>query len=127
MKKVLLWVVLAFVIIVVGYFTWQKIIFNRQPDAIAEDNSSIIFFYGQECPHCQEVEKYIAEHQLDQKVTFSKREVYHNRANVNLLIKREKECNLDEKEIGAVPMLWSAGKCYVGGNEVENFLDKAAQ
>ena len=124
-KKISLAVVIAMVVILAGYKTWQKIHSNTSNNQVAQDNSSIIFFYGAACPHCQDVEKYIADHQLDQKVVFSKREVWGDTANANLMAEKAQACGLKLDDIG-VPFLWSAGKCYVGENEVENFLDAAA-
>lgn len=118
--------VVIIVVILAGWKTWQKVHSNSQNNQVAQNNSSIIFFYGEQCPHCQDVEKYIADHQLDQKVQFSKLEVWSNQANANLMAQKAAGCKLQTGQIG-VPFLWSAGKCYVGVNEVENFLDAAAK
>ena len=125
-KKMALAAVIAIIVFLAGYKTWQKMHSNNSTDQVAQSNSSIILFYGAQCPHCQDVEKYIAGHQLDQKVQFSKLEVWSNQANANLMAEKAKGCNLDTTQIG-VPFLWSAGKCYIGEDEVENFLDSAAK
>lgn len=90
-----------------------------------EDNSSIIFFYGQECPHCKDVEKYFEENKIEEKVQFSKREVYHNKANVALLNIKAKTCGIEDKSLG-VPFLWAEGKCYMGPSEIEKFFNEKA-
>ncbi len=125
-KKIALGAVLIIVVIFVGYKTWQKGADNAKNNEVAVDNSNIILFYGEECPHCKDVEKYIADNQLDQKVQFSSREVWHDKANANLLAQKAQACGIKTEEVG-VPFLWSAGKCYVGVNEVENFLNSAAK
>ena len=125
-KKITLGALLVLIVIFVGYKTWQKGRANSQNDQITVTDASIILFYGAECPHCLDVEKYITDHQLDQKVQFSKLEVWHDKANANLLTQKAQECGIKTEEVG-VPFLWSAGKCYVGVNEVENFLDSAAK
>lgn len=126
-KKFIPAAVVIIVIAAVGYFIWQRGASNNdQVDKVTVDNSNIILFYGRECPHCHDAEKYIADHQLDQKVKFSKLEVWHDKANANLLSEKAKECNIKKDEVG-VPFLWADGKCYEGVNQVENYLDSAAQ
>jgi len=125
-KKIALGSVVVIILVLIGYKTWQKSHSAGADEKIAQDDSNVILFYGRECPHCQAVEEYISNHQIDQKVAFSKREVYHNSANANLLKQKAQGCdNVDIDKLG-VPFLWSEGKCYVGDNEVENFLDAAA-
>lgn len=87
----------------------------------AEDASSIIFFYGRECPHCKNVEEYIAENNLSDKISFSQREIYHDAANAKLAVEKAAECGVSQDKLG-VPFLWSEGKCYFGEDQVENFL-----
>ena len=122
-NSLILSVVAVVIIAAVGYGAYLK---NKANNAVAVDNSNIIFFYGAECPHCQAVEKYIADNQLDQKMTISKREVYHIKPNANLMVQKAEGCKIAPEDMG-VPFLWASGKCYVGDNEVENFLNEAAR
>ena len=122
-NKIITAVIVIIVILGIGFRILVK---NKENKAVSIDNSSIIFFYGAECPHCQAVEKYIADNQLDQKITFSKREVYHDYANANLMTQKASACGIANKDLG-VPFLWASGKCYVGDNEVENFLNAEAK
>lgn len=94
---------------------------GNQPVAVT-DNSAIILFYGQECPHCQIVEKYVADNNVKAKVIFSEREVNHNKANADMMIKRQQNCKIDKNSVGAVPFLWTAEKCYLGQDEIINFF-----
>jgi hypothetical protein len=94
---------------------------GNQPGA-ATDNSAIILFYSTECSHCQVVEKYIADNNIKDKVTFSQREVGTGRASADLMIQKQKDCKLDKNSIGAVPFLWTAEKCYLGQEEIINFF-----
>jgi len=86
-----------------------------------DKNASIIFFYGQECPHCKVVEKYIEENKIKEKVNFSEGEVYHNKNNSAFLAEKAGKCGIDTKSIG-VPFLWENDKCYVGQEEVIQFF-----
>ena len=94
---------------------------GSQPETVT-DSSAIILFYGQECPHCQIVEKYIADNNVKAKVTFSEREVNHDKANADLMVKKQKDCKLDKNSIGAVPFLFTADKCYLGQEEIMQFF-----
>jgi glutaredoxin len=120
--------VIAIIILVLGgYFIFKfKNSSSGNSGVIAQDNSSIIFFYGRECPHCQLVEKYIADNNLDQKVSFSKREVYHDTANANLMAEKAQVCGIKTDQLG-VPFLWANGKCYEGETDVENYLNSQAK
>lgn len=93
----------------------------------AVDNSAIILFYGQECSHCQIVEKYIADNKIKEKVVFSEREVNHDQANAELMLKKQETCTqFDKNNIGAVPFLWTADKCYIGQDEIRQFFKEKA-
>ena len=88
-----------------------------------EDNSSIIFFYGKECPHCKNVEKYFADNNTGEKIQFSQKEVYHNKANASLMAEKTKECGIKESELG-VPLLWAEGKFYIGDKDIIDFFNQ---
>lgn len=96
---------------------------NSQPETI-NDNSLIILFYGEECPHCKIVEQYIAENNVKDKIIFSELEVNHNAANANLMIEKQKVCKIAKENIGAVPFLWTTEKCYLGQDEIMQFFKK---
>ncbi len=92
-----------------------------QDSGDVDRNASIIFFYGQECPHCKIVEKYIEENKIAEKINFSQGEVYHNKKNAEFLVEKAGQCGIDTKSIG-VPLLWADEKCYVGDKDVIEFL-----
>lgn len=84
-------------------------------------NASIIFFYGNECPHCKIVEKYIEDNKISEKVDFAQGEVYHNKTNAQFLAEKAGKCGIATDSIG-VPFLWENDKCYVGQEEVIQFF-----
>jgi hypothetical protein len=87
--------------------------------------SDIILFYGTECPHCQELEKFLLENNMAEKVGYDSLEVWHNSKNRDLLVAKATECNLKQEEIG-VPLLYSEGKCLVGPPAIEDFFKTKA-
>ena len=88
-------------------------------------NADIILFYGKECPHCQEVEKFLTDNKIADKVQFESAEVWHNTANAGLLAQKAQACNIPKEQQG-VPFLWAKGECFIGTPDVENFFKQAA-
>lgn len=87
--------------------------------------SGIIYYYGEECPHCKDVMKFLEENKIAEKVNFEKKEVWHNTANAREMDAKVKICGLDKKSVG-VPFLFAEGKCHIGTPEVTGFFKKAA-
>ena len=96
---------------------------NIQGDSAVQDNSDIIFFYGQECPHCQRVEEYFSQNNIAQKIEFSQREVYHDKANAAFMLEKAKACGISEQNLG-VPFLWVDEQCYFGDTDIIKFFDQ---
>jgi hypothetical protein len=123
MSKKLIFIIAGAVIIAGGLWFWA------QKDQKSTDNKPInrdaqlILFYGAECPHCKELEKFIADNGIRSQVNFEELEVYHNKDNSNFLLEKTKECGIDEKSIG-VPFFYARGKCLEGVPEIEDFLKK---
>ena len=99
---------------------------NTQPANI--DRSGIILFYGNGCPHCANVEKFIKENKVDEKVSFKSLEVYSNKDNANLLMEIATECKLPTDSIG-IPFLWDGPNmtCVVGEPDVVSFFQSKIQ
>lgn len=120
MKKVGSCLLLAVVLIFAVIFSY--IFLNTKQKNNSEDQS-IILFYGDGCPHCVEVEKYIADNNIKEKVNFVEKEVYKNADNAKTLNEKAKKCGIKENEIG-VPFLWADEKCYMGNEDIINFFNK---
>ena len=83
------------------------------------------FFYGNTCPHCAEVEKWMEENKIDEKINVVKKEVYDNQGNALELTQAAKSCGIPTENIG-VPFLYADEKCYVGTPEVTGYLSEKA-
>lgn len=81
-----------------------------------------IYYYGKDCPHCQEVDQFIKDNNIDQKIQFIKKEVQYNPSNAKELFDRDKECNITGDDVGAFPLVYSQGKCHLGTPDVINFF-----
>lgn len=107
-NKILIFIVLA--IFLAGFF----LIFQK-------GKSKIVYYYGQDCPHCQNVENFLKENKIEEKLLFEKKEVYYNQKNAQELTERAKKCGINSKEI-PVPFLWDGSRCIIGDEGVINFF-----
>lgn len=90
-----------------------------------EADSDVTYYYGEECPHCKDVAAFLEENKIAEKVSFEKKEVWHNRSNATEMDEKAGICGLEKKSVG-VPFLFAEGKCYVGTPEVEGYFKAAA-
>jgi hypothetical protein len=119
------------VLIVFGLFFWavQSGFFRRIPTTGVEPAqlpAGIVFFYGDTCTHCKDVEDFIAANNIGQKVKYTSLEVFRNQNNAQLLINVGTSCGLTGNDIGAVPLVYDGTKCYLGTPDAENFLKAQA-
>lgn len=89
----------------------------------AKEESPIILYTGDGCPHCAKVDEFIKENQIDSKISFSQKEVYYNQFNAKDLQSKAKICRLPTDSIG-VPFLWDKenAKCFIGDVDIINFF-----
>jgi hypothetical protein len=107
------------------------LIFNRnnsknQQKVAGISDESLIFFYGEGCPHCINVEKFLEENKnVEETVKFEKLEVWGNAANRNLLAEKAKKCGINTNSIGA-PLFWTGSTCLVGDVDIIAFFKEKA-
>ena len=133
-KKILIITLIIVVLIGLGLFAAKTAgVFNKNnpapsqetpvsetPEQVPEQELGMILFYGDTCPHCQALEKWISDNGIDSKVSFEKKEVYNNEENRNLLIEKAGTCGITDN-IG-VPFLWTGSDCIVGDELIEEFF-----
>ncbi|MDO8240461.1 MAG: hypothetical protein Q7T51_00545 [Candidatus Moranbacteria bacterium] len=118
-KKIVSGIVL-FLVLTMGLYFWSSK--DEAKKAVETPvTSDVIFFFGRECSHCKDVEKFVSDNKIAEKVTFDSLEVWHNDANAKILTQKAQECKLAQDKIG-VPFLFARGKCFVGTPEVEGFF-----
>lgn len=124
-KKVLISTVLFLLVSTTGIILLKKHQNSlSQPKTAAlqkQITAPIILFYGDGCPHCALVEKYIAENAAETKVPFVKKEVYHDKQNATELKAKAAACNLPTDSIG-VPFLWDGSECIIGDQPIIKFF-----
>lgn len=116
-KNKLIIIIISAVIIIGAFFGYY--IFRKSPTIFPK--TDIILFYGRECPHCQEVEKFLTDNKIADELKFEQMEVWHNNKNADLLRQKAKQCGIGEDKIG-VPFLYAKEKCYIGTPDVEKFF-----
>ena len=92
-------------------------IYTKALSVSKKSNEKIYLFYGRECPHCEELMKYLDELFLDKKykdVKLEKYEVWHNKENNSKLVEVGKI--LKEDAVGVPYMV-------IGTNVVQGFSD----
>lgn len=95
---------------------------NTSLDVIRTD-TPIVFYFGVTCPHCKEVEKFIEENGVAEKVKFSQKEVYKNKENANEALEKAAICGIAKDKLG-VPFLFDGEKCYVGKDKIIDFFNE---
>ncbi len=118
-KKISLIVIGLILIAVAVFFVWRP----AEGDVYNGDESGIILFYGKGCPHCKNVDQYLKQNNVKEKIQFQKLEVFFNEGNASLLVQFAGRCGLDTETIG-VPFLWNGASstCASGDAGVINFF-----
>jgi glutaredoxin len=106
---------LILVIILIAAYAAIFAYYHRQTSVGA------VLFYSTSCPHCQTVEKYIADNQIKDKLDFKEAEVSSS-ANASLLVQVSRNCNLDIEQGIGVPLFFDGNRCYQGDVEIIDYL-----
>jgi hypothetical protein len=126
MSKKVLYILIALIVVGAGIFLLIRSGNNSQADVI--NQSQLIFYYGNTCPHCAKVESFFKDNNVASKILFQQKEVYKNRNNAAELQTRAIACGLPADQIG-VPFLWDGTntKCLVGDQDIINFFKQTTE
>lgn len=123
MNKKLLWILVAVGVAIVGVVAWGMTSSNS--NAPVAEVTGTVYYYGAECPHCQRVNEFLEREKIAEKVSFAKKEVWHDRGNAKEMTKAASQCNISASDVG-VPFIFDNGTCYIGEPDVKKFFsDKA--
>lgn len=120
-------ITLVAVVLIAGLLSLVVIGSNNKEKKVAEQkieelkNSDPVLYYRNTCPHCEIVEEWLVANKIDTKMTFSRKEVYDNRANAAELTKVAATCGLDANTIG-VPFLYAEGACLIGSPDIIGYF-----
>ena len=129
MDKIPVIIIVVVIVLGAGFFVWQSGVFIKNSATATPLPAGIVLFYGDGCPHCKDVEDFIAQNKIDEKVKITRMEVWYNKSNQLTLAQVAQKCGITENSVG-VPFLYDppsgeAGgnsKCYIGEVDVPNFL-----
>ena len=110
------------VIVLALFFFFQA---PAEKTVLEKLKNQITYYYGDNCPHCQNILRFMEENKIEEKVDFSKKEVSQNDANSREFLMVVKECGISPAEAG-VPLVFAEGKCFLGEPEVMEFFKKKA-
>ena len=125
-KKILTVIISIFIVVIFGIVIWGSK--NKKTDssqAVVVELNTPVFFYGNACPLCADVEAWLKEKKIEEKIKITKKEVYDNRRNAQELNQVAQKCGLPTDSIG-VPFLFAEGKCLIGTPDIINYLSKKA-
>jgi glutaredoxin len=101
----------------------QDTIETKAPDETKNDGD-FFYYYGNTCPHCADVEEWMKENKLEEKVKVIKKEVYDNRTNAFELSQVAQRCGISTNSIG-VPFLYTPeGKCLIGTPDIIDYFSE---
>jgi len=122
MSKTILLIISVLVIIIV----FSSVRSNTRPITTSNDsNLDLIVFWGQGCPHCEVVKKYLADNQLDKRLSIALKEVYNDKNNQNELQQIIKKCpEIDATQGIGVPLSYfpKENLCLLGDQPVIDYL-----
>lgn len=109
---------------------------NSQPSEIADndkyqdstvyDDPDLIFYWGNGCPHCENVEKWLDQNNQDKKLKINYKEVYYNKDNQTVLLDIAKQYCPEIIETGGIGVPTGfdpvAKKCIQGDTPIIEFL-----
>ncbi len=95
-------------------------------DAPVYDNPDLVFFWGNGCPHCENVEKWLNENNQDKKIKVNYKEVYYNKDNQTALYNTAKQYCPEIIENGGIGVPTGFDpvekKCIQGDTPIIDFL-----
>lgn len=124
LEKKMLFVLVGALLVVIGVVVWGIRDGKNQP---SDDQSAVVLYVGDGCPHCQVVEDFLAQNvdALAGKAPYEQKEVWKNVTNAQELGRRATACRIAQDTVG-VPFLYAAGKCLVGETDVIGYFKEKA-
>ena len=109
------------VVVLINNNKKQSTATSINPAPLGSSQNEIILFYGDNCPHCAIVDKYLKDNNIKNKVNFTEKEIYRNKANSSELTAKAEVCGLPTNSIG-VPFLWDGENCLIGDKDIIEFF-----
>jgi len=118
-KTLVISIVVVFTLVVAG--VWM---FLNQPSS---EPIGMILFYGDTCSHCANLEDFIVKNKIEDKVKFTRLEVFNNQDNANILVSKAQICKIDLSQGAPVPFFWDGKTCIIGDQAIMDFMQNKAK
>ncbi len=129
-------IIIGIILVVAGAFIWAvqsapKVPAGTTPAVLP---AGIVLFYGDGCPHCKNVDDFLAANNVSQKVKYTQLEVPFGlktsselQANAAAAILKAQNCGIDTSNGISIPFLWDGtSKCFTGDTDVISFFKEQA-
>ncbi len=118
-KKAIIWFFAIAIIAVAGLFILSAL--NKETMLPAEN----VLYYGEECPHCKNVEAFIEENKVLGLMNITNKEVWYNQTNKAEFATVIKYCEINPAQAG-VPLFFTGELeekiCLAGDTPIIDFL-----
>jgi len=134
MDKTVIAIIIAIILVGGLFWVWQLGVFTKTSVQVAPLPQGIVLFYGDGCPHCKNVEDFITQNKIEDKVKFTRLEIPFNgrtskqlAANADLAVQVAEKCKLDVSNGLIIPLLYDGNnQCLTGDVDTINFFKNAA-
>lgn len=133
-KEIIIGILVVLILLGITYIATQMASSNQSPKlntaaitaAAAKFNkNAMYYFWGDGCPHCADLDKWVKEKGYDKTVKYTKLEVWKNPDNAALLEVVAQFCKLEKTGMG-VPFIYYNGKCVTGTPDSQAAFEEAA-
>lgn len=107
------------------FFVWWGSRQAEEEGQMSAQAVDVIYYYGEQCPHCKTVQEFLEKNAIAEKVPYVKKEVWQDKVNANEMKEKAAECGISPQGMG-VPFLWAKGQCFIGDDDVIGYFRKEA-
>ena len=104
-----------------GVIVFLVVVFFLARSSDGSETTGMVLYYGQGCPHCAIVDAFVEENNVEEKISFTRKEVYYNKSNAREMARHAKDCGYATDSVG-VPFLWTGTTCLTGDKPIIAFF-----
>lgn len=121
-KAILTTVIATIFIVVGGALILSKGSKNTSEVAPSISPNSYKYFYGQGCPHCENVEKFIETWDKKDSISITKMEVWYNNENAKIIAGEAEKCGISKNDLSVPLLVTPDGKCLSGDTSIIDYF-----
>lgn len=114
-------IIVIVILVLIGYlFLLSKS--SNGSETSASNPNEMLYFWSLTCPHCKNVEAFLASFPKRDLIILDKKEISQNSENANLLTKQSATCNIPADQVGVPLLVTKEGKCLTGDTPVIDYF-----